>query len=63
MIFSEKQRLAIFDKFELEPRRTNGVELDELKALLERRIVEKALTVESAIAKLLNRKLVTGRGR
>ena len=61
VIFSEEQRLAVFDKFEAEPPRANAAGSDELRALIERKAVEKALTVEGAVAKLLNRKLVTAR--
>ncbi len=61
MIFSERQRLAVLDEFDVGPRSTHGAESDELRALCEGKMVEKARTVEGAVAKFLNRKLGSAR--
>lgn len=63
VIFSSRRQLAIFDEFEENQHNLGTKDSDELMAVCERKVTEKARTIEVAVAKFLNRKVGFGRSR
>ena len=54
IIFSCRKQLAILDEFEEQRRSSAAADSEELMAICERKVVERALSVEGAVAKFLN---------